>query len=408
MGFYHKFFNHISLKNSMKNVLTPVYLSVVLWHAGYSLILPFTSIWLRNDIGESSFLMLAIALSIPNLIGIAGILVLSNLTDKRGRFRETILLVNVVGTIEYALLTQIAQVTEYMLIIGIGALVFPAYYTLIQAFATNICEDHERGKVTSYLLLFASIGWFSGSVVSGPMFRILGMNFMFVVSSFAFLLTGLMILKAPKYIPNNNKDNNKGESTKVSIIGIIKRKQVFLILLSSIIIDIPAGAMFLMGSIFAFEHIGLDPDQIGFSAAIATAVATILLFQLGKLSDKYGRKPQYVFGLALYPIWYGLLYIFPDPFIFFIIWSLPVYAFLRPILPAMISDLTSEAERSRGMALVSIASTASMTIGAIILGYIVDITSNIDYWITVPAILGWFAVIIGVFFVKETHTNKLN
>lgn len=393
----------------MKNGLTPVYLSVLLWHAGYSLILPFTSIWLRNDIGETSFLMLALALSIPNLIGIAGILFLSNLTDKKGRFRETILLVNIVGTIEYMLLTQIAQVSEYMLIIGIGALVFPSYYTLIQAFATNICKENERGKVTSYLMLFASVGWFSGSIVSGPTFRILGMNFMFVVASIAFILTGLIILKAPKYIPNNI--NNNADEEKImnaSIIDIVKRKQVFLILLTSVIIDMSAGAMFVMGSIFAFEHIGLDPDLIGYSAAIATAVATILLLQLGKLSDKYGRRPQYVFGLALYPIWYGLLSIFPDPFIFFIIFSLPIYAFLRPILPAMISDLTSEAERSRGMALISITSTASMTIGAILLGYIVDITGNIDLWTIVPAIFGWIAVVIGYFFVKETLVNRPN
>ena len=387
----------------MKSGLTPVYLSVLLWHAGYSLILPFTSIWLRNDIGESSFFMLAVALSIPNLIGIIGIMALSNLTDKRGRFREIILLVNIVGTIEYMLLTQIAQVTEYMVIIGIGALVFPSYYTLIQAFATNICKENERGKVTSYLMLFASVGWFSGSIVSGPAFRIMGMNFMFIVASIAFLLTGIIILKAPKYIPNNK--NNEMEP-KASIIDIIKRKQVFLIILSAVIIDTSAGAMFLMGSIFAFEHIGLDPDSIGYSAAIATAVATILLLQLGKLSDKYGRRPQYVFGLVLYPIWYSLLYIFPDPLLFFIIWSLPVYAFLRPILPAMISDLTNEAERSRGMALVSIASTASMTVGAILLGLLVDITSNIELWVIVPAILGWFAVIIGYFFVKESHINK--
>jgi MFS family permease len=361
---------------------------------------------LRNDIGESSFLVLAIALSIPNLISIAGILVLSNLTDKKGRFRETILLINIVGTIEYMLLTQIVQVTEYMLIIGIGALVFPAYYTLIQAFATNICKDNERGKVTSYLMLFASVGWFMGSIVSGPMFRILGMNFMFVISSIIFFLTGLIILKAPKFMPNSSNNNNEEEVSRVSIVGIIKRKQVFLILLTAIIVDVSAGAMFMMGSIYAFEHIGLNPDQIGYSAAIATAVATILLLQLGKLSDKYGRRPQYVFGLSLYPIWYGLLFIFPDPFIFFIIWSLPVYAFLRPILPAMISDLTIEAERSRGMALISIASTGSMTIGAILLGFIVDITGNIDLWITVPAIFGWFAVVIGYFFVKETLVNK--
>ncbi|MHA2252705.1 MAG: hypothetical protein ACXAD7_20240 [Candidatus Kariarchaeaceae archaeon] len=180
--------------------LLPIYASVLIWHIGVALVAPFTSIWLFDEIGESSFLKLGIALSIPGLIGIIGIFGISDFTDKRGYYRESIFIINIVGMLQYLLLTLIKNSTHYLIIVGTAALIFPAYYTIILAFATNICDSNQRGAVTSYLMLCASAGFFLGSLGSGRGFRILGMIPMLLISSFLILSAGIIILFAPRIV----------------------------------------------------------------------------------------------------------------------------------------------------------------------------------------------------------------
>ena len=132
----------------------------------------------------------------------------------------------------------------------------------------------------------------------------------------------------------------------------------------------------------------MEAEMIGYANATATFFGTILLLKLGKYSDKNGRRIQYLLGLIGYPSLFVLLSIFHQTWAVFAIWSLPIYVLLRPVLPAMISDLTSENERSRGMSLITIFSTLAMSLGAMFFGYIVDVTGNLDYWTIFPAVLG--------------------
>lgn len=380
--------------------LLPVYLSVLFAHVGISLVAPFTSVWLRTDLGEPSFFILASVLALPNVISIAGIFLISHYTDKRGNFRYTILLINLVGSLQYLFLTQITQATSYLIIVGTGALVFPAYYTIIQAFATNICEKNERGKITGYLMLNASLGWFVGSAFSGNAYNGIGMNSMFIISTIVLLTSGLIILLAPSYTPKLNDD----EISEIpSVMSILRRKQIYLLLLTIVIIDFSAGSFFVMGSIYFLERIGMQEEMIGYANALATIIGAIILRFMANYTDRRGRKKVYVLGLSLYPTLFLALSFLHNPWVVFALWGVPIYILLRPTAPAMISDLTSEVERSRGMSLVTISSTVSMTLGAIFGGYLVDVTGNMDLWTYIPAVVGWIAVFIGFKYVKETN-----
>ena len=90
-----------------------------------------------------------------------------------------------------------------------------------------------------------------------------------------------------------------------------------------------------------------------------------------------------------------------------IIYLIPLYIFIRPIVPAMISDLTSTTERSRGMGLVSISNTLSVLIGVLIGGYIADTYEvGMNIWTIIPASFGWIGFILALIFVKETLKLK--
>ncbi len=385
----------------MTDSLRSVYLSVALWHVGTALAMPVMSIWLKSGLGETSFFRLALYMAFPSIISIFGIFVISHLTDKYGHFRYAILLINIIGMIEYFLLSRISYAYQYLVIVGVGALVFPAYFSIIQAFATNICSPLDRGKVTGYISLSASIGWFFGSLLSGQIYEKLGINILLRISAIIFLLSGIVILRSKKFEGSILQNNSN-----VSIIGIIKRKQIFLILLTIFLTDFSGGAFFTLGSIYLYEKIKMQPELIGYSNAVATATGTLLLLKLGKYSDKHGRKLLYVIGLICYPVVFLLLTLFHNIWVVFILWSLPFYVFLRPTAPAMISDLTEENERSRGMSLVNLTSNISIAVGAMFGGIVTDIFKFIEIWTIFPAIIEWFAVFIGVFYVHETLNHR--
>ncbi|MHA2275801.1 MAG: MFS transporter, partial [Candidatus Kariarchaeaceae archaeon] len=322
--------------------------------------------------------------------------------------REIILVINFVGMIQYLLLTQITKPIQYLYIVSLSALVFPSYYTIIQSFATVICDPDKRGGVTNYLMLNASMGWFVGSLTSGVAFRVIGMTSMFVISSILLLISGLLVLLSPK--ENNQPEQlsngylkNPSPINKVTSLNILLRKPINFLIVTIIIIDFGSGAFFTFGSIYLYERINFSSDLIGYSNATATLIGMVALYKIAPLTDRIGRKPFYITGLFAYPVLFTLLSIFQAKPIVFFLWSIPIYIFLRPIAPAMISDLTSEQERSRGISLISISSSLAMTLGALMGGYLADQSNiGIEIWVLFPAFLGWFAPLIGFFMVGET------
>jgi predicted MFS family arabinose efflux permease len=379
-----------------------------MWHIAASFVITFTSIWLRDEVGEASFLKLAIVLGIPALIGTVGIFFISNITDRIGHYREVIVCINIIGMIQYLMLTQITRPIQYLYIVSFSALVFPSYYTIIQSFATVICDPDKRGGVTTYLILNASIGWFVGSLTSGVAFRVIGMTSMFIISSILLLISGLLVLLSPKETIRLDPSSvghlkNPSPNKKVTSLNILLRKPINFLILTIIIIDFGSGAFFTFSSIYLYEKIKFSSDLIGYSNATATLIATVALYKIAPLTDRIGRRPFYLTGLIVYPVLFTFLSIFQAKPIVFILWSLPIYIFLRPISLTMVSDLTTEHERSRGISLVTIASSVSIALGALMGGYLADKpTLGLEIWVIVPALLGWLAPLIGFFMVGET------
>lgn len=386
----------------MKLNLLLVYLSVIFWHIGGSFVLPFVSIWLSEEIGTPSLLILGLVLIVPNVIAIVGISLLSRFTDTKGYFRHVILIVNIVGMIEYLLLAQIHDVTQYFTIVGIGALIFPAYYSLIQAYATLICGEREKGKVTTNLMLYASIGWFIGSSLGGLGYKHYGMPIMFRLAAIFFLISGLAVIfseKAHGEIMSNASD--------VTILGILRRKSTLLILLPLAIVDITGGSFYIVGSLFLYDVVGIDTDYLGFINALATIIGTLCLIKISKVIDFKGRKPVLMIGLILTPVFFLAISLNHNPVFVMMMYLVPLYVFIRPVIPAMMSDITSVDERSRGMSLVTITTTISNLIGVILGGYIADrYEIGMNFWTWFPAILGWLATLSAYFLLDETMIQE--
>jgi predicted MFS family arabinose efflux permease len=407
--------------------------------------MPFASLWLWDELQTDSFFLLGIFLSLPTLISITGIISLTILTDKIAHFRETIIIINIVGMTQYLFLSQITEAYQYLIILGIGSIIAPAYFTVVLALATNICEVEKKGRVTNNLSLYASAGWFVGSLVAGDGFDYLGMETMLFIAAVIILASGMMVIFSAdskhlgqkeqmklsiinvdeQELVSDEKDSqsSQDEGSKIdqvrakttpfpnnridsSLWSIAKKKQIRYMLISLFIIDFSCGSFFTFGSIFLKEKANFSSQMIGYSNAGATITAVFLLSYLGPLSDRSGRRKIYRTGLAIYPIFFMLLSMFHQTTIVFILWTIPLYAFLRPTLSTIMSDLTLPHERSRGMSLVMATSAIAITLGAVVGGLIIDNSVlGLDAATIMPAIIAWLGVMVG-FKVNESLKNN--
>jgi DHA1 family multidrug resistance protein-like MFS transporter len=142
---------------------------------------------------------------------------------------------------------------------------------------------------------------------------------------------------------------------------------------------------------------------------IATFLGMMFQLFVGRILDKKGRRPVFLAAMIGYPIIYLTIYLLSGSWIaIFIIYSYPLYALRNPSANAIMSDLTDEKERSRGMSLLSFEQSIFLNSGSFIGAYIADISSQGILILPIfPVAFGVITVILAFFFMKETNRKLL-
>ncbi|MHA2497646.1 MAG: MFS transporter, partial [Candidatus Hodarchaeales archaeon] len=337
--------------------LWPVMLSVMLWHLGYSLYGPFVSLWILRDL-DPSYFVLAVMVSLPAMISIGGITILSRLADQTGRLRELLCVTAFAATFQFLLLSQLADSTISFLIIVLPLSIFTlAFYTIAVALATSICPPEAKGRISSWLMIFSSFGWSLGSMVSGIAFRVLGMRTVLVIAAFFLVIAALLALLSPqKRITKTSGDTVVGDSfdgkNESSYAFLLRNRQIQLLLLIASLLYFGAGGLMTLSTIYYIEGVGVREDHFGYAFALSTLIAMPVLLLIGEVLDAFGRQPILRLGVFVYFGWFVLVSLTRDPVFLLILWLIPLYAILSPAVTAMMADLTDLSERSRGMGLV--------------------------------------------------------
>ena len=124
------------------------------------------------------------------------------------------------------------------------------------------------------------------------------------------------------------------------------------------------------------RDIGLSEVQFGILIAVSNVAIVIFSPIWGRSSEKFGRKPVYLFGLLGYALGYGALalgiqaglwgWLAPTPLFLLLLGARLVYgslaAAIQPAATAYVADTTDAGSRGQGMALIA----ASGGIGTII------------------------------------------
>ncbi|MFW9916703.1 MAG: MFS transporter [Candidatus Thorarchaeota archaeon] len=392
--------------------LWPVMLSVMLWHLGYSLYGPFVSLWIFRDLGNPSYFVLAAMVSLPAMISIFGITLLSRLADQTGRLRELLCITAFAATFQFLLLSLLVDSTLSFLIIVLPLSIFTlSFYTLAVALATSICDPEAKGRVASWLMIFASFGWSIGSMASGIAFRMLGMRTVLVIAAAFLVIAALLPLISPQ---NRNARTSVDKSIEFSFDGdkessygfLLRNRQIQLLLLIASLLYFGTGGLMTLATIYYIEGVGVREDHFGFAFALSTLIAIPILLLIGEVLDAVGRRPILRLGVFIYFSWFVLVSLTRDPVFLLILWLIPLYAILSPAITAMMADLTDLSERSRGMGLVMAIANSMPGFGAILGGLAAD-AFGLFVLPLISLLFLPFALLLAFVFVAESQEQRL-
>lgn len=435
--------------------LLPLLIGYSIDHVALSTYWIFFGIWLEeNLIGNNEniaypYLLLAVILATPAIVSIIGTSIFSSLSDKIGRRKEIMLLSRVLLMAQYILLLFFGNSTlNVLLILGTFGLFTQMFYTMHSALLTTICHPDKRGQVSSFQVFFASLGWMIGSGVSSLIYNSFDiMGSLGFAAGFA-LLAGIFVMFSPAK-PWNHKEllqksddfsiesevsleselqdesssSAKEDTTKLRIIEenvptkkksiasywqIFKRKEVLTLLVTLAIVDFGFGPFNVVNNVY-LKKVGLTDDHIAIGNVIATFLGMIILLFIGKVLDKRGRKPVFLVAIITYPILYGLMYaLFSFPTAMFILYLYPLYALKVPTSNAIMSDLTVENERARGMSLIQFEQIIFANTGAFLACFVADIVPQELLIIPLfPLAFGIVAMIVAFLIMKETDKKIL-
>lgn len=423
-----------------KNLL-PLLIGYLIEHIAISNYWTFFGISLKEDL-DLTWIGLAAILLTPGVVSILGTSILSAVSDHIGRRKEIMLFSRIFLVGQYILLIFYYDSSLWinLVILASFGLITQAYYIMHTALLTTICHPDKRGKVTSFQVLFASAGWMLGSGVSGVININFGMQGNLIFAASFALLSGIIVMfSSTKPWGSEQKDANEFETQEnsESEIGknkqeeelpnrisvevqndtgkklasyweIFKRKEVLTLIIALAILDFGFGPFSVIGGNY-FMLIGFSKNYVAISNAIATVIGLIITLIMSRVLDKHGRKSFLIFAFIAYPIVYSLVFALSNYWVaVFIIYSYPLYAVKTPTANTIMSDITSDRERARGMSLISFEQIIASGIGALIACYIAD---NVSQGILIaplfPMVFGTIAVIVAIIIVKETNKKYL-
>ncbi len=182
------------------------------------------------------------------------------------------------------------------------------------------------------------------------------------------------------------------------------RSPLFLMALT-IFIDFTGFGLIIPLLPFWAEHLGAGPVGVGLILTIYALAQFVFTPILGSLSDRYGRRPVIIISLGIEALSFAFTALAG---------SLPLLLAARFIgglgasnigsAQAVVSDITSPAERAKGMGLIGAAIGLGFVVGPALGGALAALGTSVPFWVAMAVAI--VNMLLVMRFLPETRTKQ--
>ncbi|MHA1977150.1 MAG: MFS transporter [Candidatus Hodarchaeales archaeon] len=382
----------------------------LLYHFPVALSTPFIS-WYFYNISGGDFLGAGFIITIPYIAFIFSTSFFGRLSDILGSKNLII----------FALFTQILSFIVYYNIstplifflayIGFNVLISafsPAYNRYISV-TTESSNQSEQGNVFGRLTMWASLGFFLGSLLASVLLDGESQEFrpLFLTATLFSLIAfcSVLLLDSEKKLSTKkNVNDSTRKQVKVEKMSYFDGLKPIAILLVLVLFTQTSVSLY---SSFFTIFIDSELNQPVNLAAIANSVATIIgmgvSYTVGRLITRgFAKKRLILIGLTIYFVLPSITYLFAsNPFIVISLYCIPAYSTFFVVAPVIISENTHMGIRGLAMGLYSAFTYGGQAIGTLISAYMADYFGIIRYNFLLAGTISFIGIIFALLFFKE-------
>jgi len=354
--------------------LWPLIAVQLLTGAGFSLSLPFLSLYLYQErglpMGLVGTIMLgsAVAAALARIVG-------GELSDKLGR-RPVLL--GALSLRIFLFLGLAASVHYGLWIVLIAALYFGVRFSgafampAIAAMVADLSSEEERMRAYGILRVGANVGWALGPSVGGFLKAFLPYAALFLLTAAVSGACTLLALVSLRESLRGTGERREGFS---AVLSSLRDPRFRGFILLSLLVLLVAGQLISTLSVFAVDRLGLSTAHFGAMLTLNGLLVVALQYPLARVFERRRRNLVLALGACLYGAGYfsmGWLRAFWPLMGSVGVATLGEIIFM-PASLAVVARLAPPAERGRYMGLWGLAESFGWSAGPLVGGVLLDL-----------------------------------
>ena len=182
-------------------------------------------------------------------------------------------------------------------------------------------------------------------------------------------------------------------------------RSALLLMALTILIDFTGFGLILPLLPFWAEHVGANAFEIGLLLTVYALAQFIFTPVLGTLSDRYGRRPIIIISLLIEAVSLALTALAGNlPLLFFARFIGGLGASNIGSAQAVVADVTTPAERAKGMGLIGAAIGVGFVLGPALGGVLSPLGATLPFWVAMGVAL--VNALLVILFLPETRTRR--
>ncbi|MBI2185271.1 MAG: MFS transporter [Thaumarchaeota archaeon] len=254
---------------------------------------------------------------------------------------------------------------------GVGASLF---YIAGLALLARITSPEKRGRLMSITSGMVDIGIMSGPAIGGVVAEFYGLSapfYIYVLLSVAAIPLVVYPLREPEDAEKTGAKFNLGIFKELLV-----NRDLLLVNLATFAIFVSRfGVMYTGVSILAYDNLGVSKAALGGMLGLASVASFILLYPIGYLSDRFGRKPFMFMALCSSAIVVFLMPRVTDANSLAI--AIVIYGAAIGVhgpTPAWFTDLAPTHARGSAMGMYRFVNDIGQALGPIMVGILIELT----------------------------------